>query len=225
MKLVGALVLLGLVIALAVGGWAVYSGRGDFMPDSVKAAAAKAVGVAGNTVEAKKSHGDAKSSQEDSPQGSEGKHAEQSGENGPAGAVPKGAAEQISLPRALDDLEWGMNRAEIIQLYPIAKTRTDHEELVLTHYRDAAERYAVQFRFRDNKLMEVETQISPPQGGSVQELYETLKEHYYSKYQHFARSKTRWTDGAVTARIFSMGDRVYVSFKRETHEKRAQQPE
>lgn len=210
MRLVAAFVVLILVIGLAVGGWAVYTGRGDFMPASVKAAATKAVGAAGGAVSSEKSSGEGQEGKEDSGTNS-GKESSQAVDP----HKPEGGAQRITLPRALEDVKWSMNRAEITQLYPIAEKRTEHGQRVLVHYRDASEKYVVKFRFRDENLVEVEIRISTAQGETVEELYKTLKSHYASKLERFAVSETRWSDGKTTARIFSMGDKVYVRFERE----------
>jgi hypothetical protein len=185
------------------------------MPESVKAAATKAVSVAGNAVSSKKAENTTAQEQDGSKamQDETGKNVAQPNKNAD-GAAPEKRAEKITLPRAFKEVEWDMNRAEITQLYPIARKRNDNGERVLTHYRNAAQTYSVRFRFQENTLVEVETRITAAEGEKVEELYETLKNHYNSRYGHFAESKTRWSDGTTTARIFSMGDRVYMRFER-----------
>jgi len=216
MRFFVGLVLIVLVIGGAVGGWAVYSGRGEFMPESVKAAATKAVSAAGNAVSAKKpsekgKEGENGAEKTEKPDPSLGERSENTRVKD---TDPEGTAKRISLPRALRDLEWSMNRAEVTQLYPIGRKTTDHGEPILTHYRDTDHEHAIEFRFRNDQLIEVEMQIPTAEGETVDELYETLKGHYSSKYRHFAESNTKWTDGRISVRMFSMQDKVYVRFQR-----------
>ena len=130
----------------------------------------------------------------------------------PAGG-PLKPWERVVLPPALRQVQFGMPSEQIKHGYPVAWTKQEMGELMLTHYPTPDRNTTVRFHFSGDSLYRIEVRMKPGGGQTRKQLYNMHQAQYAQLYARVPeRSATRWSDGTVTGQIKLRSDGVELIF-------------
>ena len=121
--------------------------------------------------------------------------------------------QRVVMPPALRQVQFGMPSEQISRGYPVAWTKEELGELMLTHYHDPDKTKTVRFHFSGDSLYRIEVRLQPAGDQSRKDLYDVLRGQYEQLYARVPeKSATRWSDGTVTAQIKLIKDGVELIF-------------
>lgn len=131
----------------------------------------------------------------------------------PPAEGPLKSWQRIVMPPALRQVQFGMPSEQISRGYPVAWTKEELGEVMLTHYPDPDKTRTVRFHFSGDSLYRIEVRLQPTGEQSRKDLYDVLQGQYEQLYARVPeKSATRWSDGTVTAQIKLISDGVELIF-------------
>jgi hypothetical protein len=127
-------------------------------------------------------------------------------------ASASGPTITIRPPNGLEGIAFGMSADQVTSRYPIAWRKETADSLTLVHY-PQGQGDQVQFTFGHQGLSRLELLLKPPQGQSVNQYYQAVRENYTSIYGSLPGTASNgWTDGRTVLRISPAPTGVSVAF-------------
>ena len=126
------------------------------------------------------------------------------GEQAPTGKEPAAPAKpaaqvRISLPPAIQNVQFGMAAKAVAELSPPAWRKEEEGTLTFVYYLDKAKSQEARFDFREKGLERIELRCKPTPQQTVGALYEQIQQFHQKTYGSLPGSTpTKWSDGHMT---------------------------
>jgi hypothetical protein len=128
--------------------------------------------------------------------------------------APPPAQARFVMPPTFSALRFGMSPAQVERMFEQHWLREEGGELMLVHYPMPDKSQAYRFHFAGQALYQIEVDVKPAEGQSIEQVYEHWRDYLSRTYGNLPVSTaTRWSDGTVTVRMARERGRVRLSLK------------